>query len=160
MPREGTAMILLDADVQLLDIRYPADVKFAMNRKALERIHTEQLPTGITSQALLETVGILSFNLSPQTVPRLAHQLCLQYRLSVIPDLEKHPAYAGCTVQDLVEQMTSRMALGDAVQAVQIAQYGAALECLLTWNVKHFTGKLAVPAYTPEYWLSLRTGKD
>jgi hypothetical protein len=133
-------MILLDADVLLLDLRYPGDAKFPTNRRALERIRADHLAAGVTSQALLETVGILSFNLPPQRVPRLADQLCLQYQLSVIPDVSAQPTYAGCTVQDLVDQMTRRMALGDAVQAVQIAIQGAGAECLLTWNARHFVG--------------------
>lgn len=150
-------MILLDADVLLVDLRYPGDAKFPTNRSALERIRADRLMAAVTSQALLEIVGILSFNLSPQRVPRLAHQLCLQYQLSVIPDLNSHPTYAGCTVQQLLDQMTCRMALGDAVQAIQIASYGARAECLLTWNARHFAGKLAIPALTPEEWLTQRT---
>ena len=149
-------MILLDADVLLVDLRYPGDAKFPTNRSALERLRADQLVAGVTSQALLETIGILSFNLSPQRVPRLAHQLCIQYQLAVIPDLDAHPTYGGCAVQDLVDQMTRRMALGDAVQAVQIAMHGAGAECLLTWNARHFVGKLAIPALTPEEWLSQR----
>jgi len=45
-----------------------------------------------------------------------------------------------------------RMALGDAVNAVQIGQFVAHAECLLTWNAKHYQGKLAIPALTPEEW--------
>jgi hypothetical protein len=71
----------------------------------------------------------------------------------VRPDFHVHPDYAGCTVPDLITQMTSQMALGDAVQAVQIARYASDAECLLTWNARHFQGKTAVPVLTPEDWL-------
>ena len=144
-------MMLLDADVLLLDLSYPTDAKFPTNRTALERISAEGLTAGVTSQALLETIGILSFNLSPQRLPRLAAQLCLQYRLCVVPDLNTHPTYADCTTQQLIAQMSRRMALGDAVQ---IASHAPGADCLMTWNARHFVGKLVIPALTPEEWLN------
>lgn len=149
-------MLLLDADVLLIDLRYTSDARFSINRRAVERIRTDGVTASITSQALLETVGILSFNLSPSRIPRLLAQLCLQYQLTVVPDVHAHPAYAGCMVQEVVDQMTRKMALGDAVQAVQIAQHVSGAECLLTWNAKHFTQKLVIPARTPEEWLNAR----
>ncbi|HLW67942.1 MAG TPA: hypothetical protein VKS79_21675 [Gemmataceae bacterium] len=147
-------MILLDADVLLIDVRYTSDQRFATNRKALEEIHNRQLAVGITAHALLEVVGILSFNVSAGNIPKLPQQLCLQYGLSVCPDLQAHPAYAGCTVQDLVTQMSKQMALGDAVLAVQVGQHGPWANCLLTWNAAHFVGKLVVPVLTPQEWLN------
>ena len=39
------------------------------------------------------------------------------------------------------------------VQAVQIASFASASECLLTWNARHFVGKLVVPVFTPQQWL-------
>src|SRR5687767_9175564 len=98
-------MILLDTDVLLLDLRYTNDRKYPINRKALDRIRDQNILAGVTAQTLLEAIGILSFNVSPQRLPRLAYHLCLQYRLSVFPNLQSHPTYAGCTVNDLIEQM-------------------------------------------------------
>lgn len=49
--------------------------------------------------------------------------------------------------------MGRRMALGDAVQAVQIQRHAAGADCLLSWNAKHFAGKLPIPVYTPEEWV-------
>ena len=150
-------MILLDADVLLVDLRYPSDARFPVNRQTLDRIHADGVAVGITSQALLEIIGILSFNVSPPRVPRLAHQLCIQYGLAVFPDLQGHPSYAGCTVQDLIAQMSRQMALGDTVQAVQIQRYAAGADCLLTWNAQHFSGKLVIPVLTPQEWLGQQT---
>jgi hypothetical protein len=146
-------MILLDSDVLLIDLRYPNDAKFAVNRQTLDRIRDRQLACGITIQTLLETVGILSFNLSSARLPRLPNLLRVQYRLSVVPDPQQHPGYAGCTIDELVQQMSQRMALGDAVQAVQVRRHAPTADCLLSWNSKHFVGKLPIPTYTPEEWL-------
>lgn len=147
-------MILLDADVLLLDIRYPRDARFATNRAALDRFQSEGWNVGVTVQALLEVVGILSFNVAPSKLPVLWRQLPIQYGVDVCPDPQTHPNYAGCTVQELLAQMTKRMALGDAAQALQIEQFAPSADCLITWNAQHFRGKLAIPIMTPEEWLN------
>ena len=49
--------------------------------------------------------------------------------------------------------MTQKMALGDAVQAVQIRMFAPHADALLTWNAKHFKGKIVIPVLTPEEWL-------
>ncbi len=150
-------MILLDADVLLIDIRFPRDANFAVNQQLLERLRSERRAAGIAAQALLEVVGILSFNVSPAKIPALARQVARQYRLTIVPDWKSHPEYAGCRVQEILDQMTRQMALGDAVQAVQIERFAPQAECLLTWNARHFVGKLVIPVFTPQEWLAQQT---
>lgn len=147
-------MILLDADILLIDVRYPNDARFAVNRQFLDQLRAGAVAAGITSQALLEVVGILSFNLSAARIVHLPRQLLVQFGLTVFPDWQQRPEYAGCTVPDLIAQMSRRMSLGDAVQAVQIARYAASAQALVTWNAVHFTGKVVIPVLTPEAWLS------
>lgn len=152
-------MILVDTDVLLIDTRYQNDPKHHVNRQALDEIRADGITLGITAQTLLEIVGILSFNVSPGDVSKLPAQLCSTYGLEVFPDPRYHPDYAGCTVGDLLGQMTQQMALGDAVQAIQIARHAPHGECLLSWNAKHFAGKLVIPALTPQEWLNQRASK-
>jgi hypothetical protein len=83
----------------------------------------------------------------------LADQLPRRYGLQVLPDVQLVPEYAGCTVADVLAAIANRMALGDAINAVQIAKFVAAASSLLTWNAKHYQGKLAIPALTPAEWL-------
>ena len=147
-------MILLDADILLIELRYQNDSRFSVNRQLLDLLRDEEYETGITSQALLEVVGVLSFNVASARVPPLPVLLCTQFRLSVFPDLQHTTEFAGCTFQEIISQMCRQMAAGDAVQAVQIDRYAADAECLLTWNAKHFAGKLAVPVHTPSDWLT------
>jgi hypothetical protein len=64
-------VILLDADILLIDVRYPNDARFLVNRQFLDHIRAGSVAVGITSQALLEVVGILSFNLSAARVVQL-----------------------------------------------------------------------------------------
>lgn len=150
-------MILLDTDVLLVDLRYPNDGNYTLNRRALDRIRAQNIRTGITAQTLLETVGILSFNLSAERLARLPYHLRLQYHLDVFPDPNTYPDYAYTTVDELLDQMGRRMAMGDAVQAVQIRRFAPSdTELLMSWNAKHFAGKLSIPTYTPEQWLALQ----
>ena len=148
-------MIVLDADVLLIDIRYPQDARFARNRQFLDRLKTESVAAGITSGTLLEVIGVLSFNLSAAHIAPLMNLLPLQYNLVVLPDLQHHPDYAGCTNVELVQQMSTQMALGDAVSALQVAKFVPGATHLVSWNARHFRGKLAVPAMTPDEWLLL-----
>jgi hypothetical protein len=114
------------------------------------------VPLGITAQALLEIAGILSFNVPSAQVALVPSQVTAQYRLTVFPDFQHHPDYAGCTVQELIAQMSRQMALGDAVQAVQVELFAPLADCLLTWNAKHFAGKVSIPVMTPEDWWNQR----
>jgi hypothetical protein len=149
-------MILLDGDVLLIAHRYQNDARFAVNSQALQQIAADAIPLGITSQALLEVVGILSYNVTPGSIPQLPRYLIGLYGLLVFPDLQQHPSYAGCTVPELIAQMSQQMSLPDAVQAVQIARYAPHADCLLTWNARHFHGKVVVPVLTPQEWLQQR----
>ncbi len=147
-------MILLDSDVLMIDQRYQNDARYALNRQALQRLQAEKIPLGITTQVLLEVVGNLSFNVAPQRLALLPNYLCTYYGLTVWPDVQHYPYYAGCTVQEVLMQMSRQMVLGDAVQAIQIATHASFAHCLLTWNAKHFSGKLVIPVLTPGDWLA------
>src|SRR5204862_6054413 len=104
---------------------YHSDPRYAINRQAMEFAQSRSIALGITAQALLEVVGILSFNVAVAGVSSLAPLLVSLYGLTVRPDFQAHPDYAGCTVSELITQMTSQMALGDAVQAMQIARHAS-----------------------------------
>jgi hypothetical protein len=151
-------VILLDSDVLLIELRYVNDPKFSINRQALDQLHADQIQLAVTSQALLETIGILSFNVSPSHISQLPRLLSIQFKLNLLPDFQQCPEYANCTVQEIIIQMARQMALGDAVQAVQIARYASFATCLLTWNARHFQGKVVIPVFTPHEWLSRRLG--
>ena len=73
--------------------------------------------------------------------------------MKLIPDLTSVPVYAGCNVDEIIAQMTRQMSLGDAVMAVQLAKYAPAALSLVTWNAKHFHGKVLIPVLTPDEWL-------
>ena len=149
-------MILLDSDVMMLELRYLRDPKATVNRQALDQIKADGIPLCIMTQALLEVVGMLSYGTPRTFVSKWPATILAFFNAQVLPDLTTHPSYAGCTVADVITQMSHQMALGDAIQAVQIAQHAPSATCLLTWNARHFVGKLVIPVMTPEEWLNQR----
>jgi hypothetical protein len=146
-------LILLDADVLLIDRRYPQDPKYSRNREALYRLGREGHELGMTTQAWLEVVGILSFTTSISDIAGLPEMIALNHRLTIIPDISTSPNYEGVSLVDVINQMARQMSLGDAVQAVQIELFAPQAHALLTWNAKHFRNKLTIPVLTPEEWL-------
>ena len=150
-------MFILDADVILNDYRYLTDPKHAVTHQALDLLKQTGQPLGVTTQALLEVVGVLSFNVSSKHFPSLPIVLQTYYSLTVFPSVVLVPMYAGCTQDEILNQMREVMGLGDAVQAVQIRKYAPSGSTLLTWNLKHFRGKVTFPVLSPAEWLAQRT---
>lgn len=147
-------MILLDADILLLDIRYPRDTRFGNNERLLKTLQERSLARGITLHALLEVIGILSFNLPTDQIQRLYALLPGRYGLQVVPALGVSQEIPALTLSAILTQMEKKMALGDVLQALYIQQFAPQASCLLSWNARHFHQKLSVPALTPEEWLA------
>jgi hypothetical protein len=49
--------------------------------------------------------------------------------------------------------MEQRMALKGAEIALLVEEHAATVTTFLSWNAKHFRGRLPVPALTPRQWL-------
>jgi hypothetical protein len=152
-------MILLDSDVLLIELRYKNDPKFALNQQALDQIAKDGIRPAVVSHTLLEVVGNLSFGVSKALIPGLPQLVIQRCNLRVFPDPLQQPHYADCTFDEIINQISHQMALADAVQAVQIARHAPTATCLLTWNARHFVGKLVIPVLTPEEWLIQRLGR-
>ena len=147
-------MILLDADILLLDIRYPRDTRFPANEQLLSTLQARGLERGITLYALLEIIGVLSFNLPSEQIRQLYSALPSRYSLQVIPAVS--PAHETPTflLSAILGQVAQKMALGDALQALYIDRFAPHATALLSWNARHFHQKLAVPVLTPDEWLA------
>ncbi len=108
---------------------------------------------------VLEVCGILSVNLSASALHALYVHFGQHYRLTLVPgggyDTPLPPRVAG----NLLQLMEKRMALKDAEIALVVQEHVATVDAFLSWNAKHFAGKLAVPAFTPREWLRSRRGQ-
>ena len=151
-------MIFVDSNLFVIDLRYPNDPNHRVNRRALNRVAREGC--GITSVVnVLEICGILSFNLSSAALHALYVHFARRYQITVVPGGDYETRLPAPTVRELLARMEKRMALKDAEIALVVDQHAAALSAFVSWNAKHFVGKLSVPVLTPREWLRSRAGR-
>jgi hypothetical protein len=151
-------VIFVDSNLFVIDLRYPADVNYRVNRRALERLTRDG--SGVTSVVnVLEICGILSFNLSTTALHALYVHFARRYRMTVVPGGDYETRLPAPTAQELLARMEKRMALKDAEIALVVGQHAAALSAFVSWNAKHFVGKLGVPSLTPREWLRREAGR-
>jgi hypothetical protein len=118
-------VILIDANILLIDSMYSRDANFVSNAEFLSVMSSERIDRGMTLHGLLEVVGKRSFNVIASNVAKLPGVLCAFYGLKIFPDPATHPGYAGIAFSEIVSQMERKMSLGDAVMARQIEQFAA-----------------------------------
>ena len=150
--KPGASVIFVDSNLFVIDLRYPHDTDYRVNRRALDRLGREG--SGVTSLLnVLEIAGILSFNLSPPALHALYVHFAWRYRITIVPASGYETRLPSPTAHEVLTRMEKRMALKDAEIALVVEQHAAGLNAFLSWNAKHFVGKLAVPALTPREWL-------
>jgi hypothetical protein len=144
-------VIFVDSNLFVIDLRYPGDPVYRVNRRALARL--AQQGTGVTSVLnVLEVCGILSFNLSAAALHGLYVHFARRFRITVLPGSDYATLLPAPTAGELLGNMEKRMALKDAEIALAV-EHQTAVDAFVSWNAKHFTGKLGVPALTPREWL-------
>ncbi len=145
-------MIFVDSNLFVIDLRYREDANYRLNRRALDRLARDG--TGVTSVLnVLELCGILSFNLSTTALHGLYVHFAQRYRMTVLPTGGHEARLPAPTVRDVLMQMEKRMALKDAEIALVVQQQATSLDAFVSWNAKHFDGKLPIRALTPREWL-------
>ena len=145
-------MIFVDSNLFVIDLRYPDDANYRLNRRALARLGRDR--TGMTGILnVLEICGILSFNLSAVSLHALYVHFAQRYRVTVVPGGGYDTQLPAPAARDVLAMMEKRMALKDAEIALTVEQHTASLNAFVTWNAKHFAGKLSVPVLTPREWL-------
>ena len=106
-------MIFVDLNLFVIDLRYPDDPNYRVNRRALDRLARDE--SGITSVVnVLELCGMLSFNLSTAALHALYVHFARRYRVTVVPGGDYETRLPNPTVRELLARMEKRMALRDA----------------------------------------------
>ena len=141
-------MILVDSNVFLIDLRYPRDPLFGVNRRFLDRLAKEG--SGATTLFnLLELAGILSFNLNRQQVLDLLCMFPLQYRIAILPPLDLEANLPRLPLKTLVNRIAGRCAFGDALVIEAAERYAPQGSRFVTWDAKHFAGRTTMQVVTP-----------
>lgn len=150
-------MVVLDTDALLLAYAFHRDPRQGANAQFLSLIQ-ERRPAA-TIYTVMELLGNLSFNLSPARLGQWPVWLQDRWKLTIL-----YPATAGLDAetffrQQLVDQpllamQRHRLAFLDSL-ILGLAEDAPDVECLVTWNARHFRGKTALTVHTPEEYLAL-----
>lgn len=150
-------MVVIDSDVLLLAFAFANDNKQEKNRAFLEAVQTAQPATTIYN--LMEVLGQLSFNLSPERLDQWQSWLVDAYQLTIIwmadEDLKMgKESFREELYERPYQKMHSvRMPFMDAL-IISLVERAPDVECFVTWNAKHFKGKTSLKVLTPEEYLA------
>ena len=144
-------MIFVDSNVFVLALRYPRDANADDNRQFLDELRVRG--DGVTGMVnVLETCGVLSFNLNRQQLRSLHAHFARRFAVSVIPESGTSRVIP-TTVSQLLGYISRRMSFGDALVACSVDMWAADAEAFVSWDARHFQGKIEVAALTPREFL-------
>lgn len=145
-------LIVVDTNVFVIDLRYPRDRHFSVNRRFLHGL--AQTGKGVTTIFnVLEVCGILSFNFHTQQLRELFHHFSQRYQVQVLPftTLDRPlPILSGSDVFGYLEQ---KISFGDALLMATIMNHLPGATQFVSWDAPHFRGKIRVPVLTPGEFL-------
>lgn len=144
--------VFIDSDIFVRSLRYPRDQKNEINEKFLSQVQKTKIK-GVTSYFnVLEVCGVLSFNYSTDDLMGLYSDFINHFRVKVL-----YPSDADGVFQyDLVrifEAIRKKQALCDAQISYVVERFSDLISVFVSWNARHFEGKLSVPVMTPEDFL-------
>ena len=146
-------MIFVDSNVFVIALRYPRDRNARSNRAFLDRI--AQQGDGVTSVVnVLETSGILSFNLNETQLRALFAYFGRRFSVQVLPEDHATRPVMPAAAQTILARMARRMSFGDALVAEAVERFAPASRMFVSWDAQHFRDKLAIPAVTPRQFLA------
>ncbi len=144
--------VFIDSDVFVRDLRYPRDQKNEINRRFLDQVERGRIKGATSYFNLLEVCGVLSFNYTTEDLMELYSDFINHFRVKIF-----YPSDAqGYFQYDLVrifERIKQKQDLGDAQVGYVVERFSSLVSCFVSWNARHFEGKLPVPVMTPAAYL-------
>lgn len=144
-------MIFVDTNVFVIALRYPRDPNAAANARFLEGLRKGG--NGATSILnVLETCGILSFNLNGRQLRALYAYFGKRFGIEVLPR-DTAAGLVPADAEDLLRYVTRRMSFGDALVAQAVDLRASDTSAFVSWDARHFRGKITATALTPAEFL-------
>jgi predicted nucleic acid-binding protein len=141
--------VFIDTDIFVRHLRYRNDVHTKKNDRFLNLLKNKKI-TGFTSiYNLLEVCGILSFNLSSESLLHLYSGFKERYQIKQILFGKSFDNNLVVEINSIFTQFSKKMSLGDALVTACVEYYRDLVDGFVTWNDKHFIGKLTIDVYTP-----------
>ena len=140
---------IIDSDVFLRDLRYSRDKKIKATREFLELVKDRKISGATTIYNFLEILGVMSYNLSEEDIVSLFRNFPATYNIVIIFPIEERKLVC-FKVEEVFLQIRKEMGILDALIASLIEKRREDVETFVTWNKKHFQGKLPARVLTPE----------
>ena len=141
--------VFIDTDIFVRNLRYRDDKNIIENDRFLDLVKEKEL-IGFTSiYNLLELCGILSFNLSAESLLHLYGGFKKRFQLRQILFGTFSDENLIININTVFAQIRKKMSFGDALIAACVEYHGDLIEGFVSWNVKHYEGKLNVDVCTP-----------
>ena len=146
------ALVLIDTNIFVIDLRYRRDAHFRYNRTFLK--YVEKSRKGFTTIInLLELCGILSFNLNEKQLFELWHHFQERYKVTVLPSTDMKSSFPNIKISEIFDMLRERASLGDALMIAVAEKILPFVSTLVTWDKDHFTGKFGGIVLTPHEFL-------
>jgi len=140
--------VLIDTDVFIIDLRYPQDPRYIENKKFLERVRQGELVGLTTFFNLMEVCGILSFNLSPQSLEELFLGFATRFNVKILFPQGRDEEVC-FTPSEVLALMKRKLSFGNALIAEVAGRHRRHLDIFVTWNSFYFEGKFPIKVITP-----------
>ncbi len=145
-------MVFLDSDLFVRHLRYPHDVHREINEKFLDRVKGRKIRAATSIYNVLEVCGVLSFNYTHEDLLKLYSDFPSHFGVKILISLNSSGIFE-YEFASVFGQIQKKQALGDAQISSVIEKFQDHLSGCVSWNARHFEGKLSVPVMTPEEFL-------
>ncbi|MBI2962242.1 MAG: hypothetical protein HYY35_00680 [Deltaproteobacteria bacterium] len=149
-------MVFLDSNLFIVERLFRRDALYPATRDFMRRL--PEISGAVPLLTLLELCGAASFRLSSEEAERWLHDFTAVYPVRVMNPFgageDTAQAWLGTWADDVTRYLARRMTFGDAVLAREADRYAA--EAIVTWNVKDFAGRTAVPVIPPNEFFGVR----
>jgi len=142
-------LVFLDSNLFIIDRFFRRDALYPVTHAFLARL--PEISGAVPLMTLLELCGAASFRLSAVETERWLHQFATIYPVRVLNPFGAGDgpanAWLGALADDVIRYVARRMIFGDALLAREADRYAA--QAIVSWNIKDFAGRTAVPVVTP-----------
>lgn len=143
--------VFIDTNVFIIYLRYKRDKNYKLNKEFLELILLGKVKGYTSIYNILETVGILSFNLNSKQIKELFISFPNIFNVEVIFPQKTENTLLCIDIEDILKQIYRKMAFLDAVILDLFEKSN--IEAFITWNAKDFKNKTKKQILTPMEFL-------
>ncbi len=143
--------VFIDTNVFIIHLRYKRDKNYKTNKEFLELVLSGKIKGYTSIFNLLETVGILSFNLNNRQIKELFISFPKIFNVEVIFPQKTENTLLCTDIEDILKQIYKKMAFLDAVILDLFEK--SKTEVFITWNAKDFRNKTKKHILTPKEFL-------